>query len=202
MGQEKRSAKAGRPRDPGVSQAIEDAVLRILENDGYQALSILGVAKLSGVSSTAIYRRFLGKEHLVVHVIAKLYEKLELQKTGDLRNDLVHAFLTIRRAAVNPVIYNTLPPLLVAVGEDSEMGKTLMDAVILPRRNFAMELVRQAVERGELRRGIDAEMLIDTVAGYILYRTWTLRATVTEDQVRQLVDLSLHGAEAEPAAPR
>ncbi|MEC7763239.1 MAG: TetR/AcrR family transcriptional regulator [Pseudomonadota bacterium] len=190
------SNKSGRPRDPSVTRSIEKATLKVLGNDGYQALSILHIAKLSGVSSTAIYRRFPTKEHLVIHVVGKLYKSFSLKETGAFREDLIHAISTICAAAKNPVIHKTMPALLSALGEHSEIGTALMDAVILPRREFACGLIEHAIERGELSPDTNPVMLIDMLAGYVFYRTWTLHRPVGPEEVVDLVDFALRGSQS------
>ena len=62
----------GRPRDPRVDAAIVDATLRLLAEGGYSSLTMEAVAALAGVGKATLYRRYAGKEQLVVDAVATL----------------------------------------------------------------------------------------------------------------------------------
>ena len=61
-----RGSARGRPRDPGVDEAIILATLELLDERGYVGLSLAEVALRAGVSRTALYRRWDSKAQLVV----------------------------------------------------------------------------------------------------------------------------------------
>ena len=54
----------GRPRDAGRDKAILAATLAILQDRGYHALTIEGVAAAAGVGRPTIYRRWPSKPAL------------------------------------------------------------------------------------------------------------------------------------------
>ena len=61
----------GRPRDPEADRAILEATIEILGEEGYEGLSIEGVAARAGVGKTTIYRRWTSKAELVVAAIQR-----------------------------------------------------------------------------------------------------------------------------------
>jgi AcrR family transcriptional regulator len=60
----------GRPRDERVTQAITEAALRQLLDEGYARLSMESVASEAGVARATVYRRFKDKADLVTAAIA------------------------------------------------------------------------------------------------------------------------------------
>src|SRR5581483_6685625 len=84
----------GRPRSEHSHEAILDAVLRLLEAEGYGALTIEGVARHAGVGKQTIYRWWKCKAELVLEAYANhAASKIPVPDKGNLRGDL-EAFLT------------------------------------------------------------------------------------------------------------
>ena len=61
-----RSSRGGRPRDPSRDGVIRAAILRLLAEVGYGALTMDAVAAEAGVGKATIYRRWRTKQDLVV----------------------------------------------------------------------------------------------------------------------------------------
>ena len=67
-----RPSRGGRPRDPSRDGVIRAAILRLLADVGYGALTMDAVASEAGVGKATIYRRWRTKQDLVVDTIADL----------------------------------------------------------------------------------------------------------------------------------
>src|SRR6476620_11466600 len=78
----------GRPRDPSRDQAIIDASIDVLVRDGYDRLSMEGVAAAAGVGKTTVYRRWSTKAELVIDAMATLKPAIDGIDTGTLEGDL------------------------------------------------------------------------------------------------------------------
>lgn len=61
-----RASRGGRPRDPSRDGVIREAILRLLGDVGYGALTMDAVAAEAGVGKATIYRRWHTKQDLVV----------------------------------------------------------------------------------------------------------------------------------------
>src|SRR4028119_1819367 len=64
-----RSSRGGRPRDPSRDGVIRAAIMRLLADVGYGALTMDAVAAEAGVGKATIYRRWRTKQDLVVDTI-------------------------------------------------------------------------------------------------------------------------------------
>ncbi len=62
-------SRGGRPRDPSRDGVIRAAILRLLADVGYGALTMDAVAAEAGVGKATIYRRWRTKQDLVVDTI-------------------------------------------------------------------------------------------------------------------------------------
>src|SRR5688500_6383330 len=67
-----RPSRGGRSRDPSRDGVIRAAILRLLADVGYGALTMDAVASEAGVGKATIYRRWRTKQDLVVDTISDL----------------------------------------------------------------------------------------------------------------------------------
>src|ERR671939_1915888 len=84
-----RPSRGGRPRDPSRDGVIRAAILLLLADVGYGALTMDAAASEAGVGKATIYRRWRTKQDLVVDTIAELNrEEAGAPDTGSLEEDL------------------------------------------------------------------------------------------------------------------
>jgi AcrR family transcriptional regulator len=156
--------QAGRPRDPGISDAISAAALRLLNQDGFARMSIEALASEAGVGKPAIYRRFRGKAEVVAWAIAQQLPDFEIPDVGD------------ARAETHRVMYHGLPPdgrpymgliggLMAEYKRHPELVQAFQEHVLLPRRVVAETALIRGQKRGEVRRDLDPEMMVDLLVG-------------------------------------
>src|SRR6266581_6307765 len=82
----------GRPRSERAHEAILEATLDLLLEEGFTRMSIEAVAERAGVGKTTIYRRWPSKSDLVIDAIGGLQAEIPVISTGNLRNDLMAMF--------------------------------------------------------------------------------------------------------------
>src|SRR3712207_1714134 len=86
---EPRPSRGGRPRDPSRDGVIRAAILKLLADVGYGALTMDAVASEAGVGKATIYRRWRTKQELVVDTISDLNAaQAQAPDTGSLEGDL------------------------------------------------------------------------------------------------------------------
>src|SRR5918999_1622437 len=84
-----RSGRGGRPRDPSRDDVIRAAILQLLGEVGYGALTMDAVAAEAGFGKATIYRRWRTKQDLVVDTISDLNRaEASTPDTGSLEGDL------------------------------------------------------------------------------------------------------------------
>lgn len=183
--------RPGRPRDARAGQAIIEATQQLLGDVGYDALSIEGVAERAGVGKATIYRRWGGKEVLVMAAVEALYEHVELRDTGDLRADLQFLVRGAHRVFTGTAAGAVLPQLISHVVGRTPLGQAYMDTVMGPRLQAAHDLIERARARGELRVDLDVAVAVSGLVGPLMF--WVLTGMIAE-QGPDLPDRIVHQA--------
>lgn len=163
-------ARAGRPRDPEVDRRIRDAALQLLAEGGYEALTIEAVAAAAGVGKASVYRRWAGKEELVVEAVASLTEQPAPVVGTGVRDELVSLLEVIRRTADSSLAGKIFPRLLGARAESPELMRRYREQVLDPRRRRFLSVLERGVAEGTIRPDVDLEYGVDLLVGPIVYR--------------------------------
>ena len=90
--------KPGRPRSARAHQAILAAALALLAEEGFEAMSMEGVAALAGVGKSTIYRRWASKEELLIEAVSSIHAEAPIVDTGNIRASAGYAQIEGYRA--------------------------------------------------------------------------------------------------------
>ena len=160
----------GRPRDPELDARILAATLQLLADTGYDGLTIEAVAAQAGVGKASVYRRWCGKEELVVDAVASLTEQPEPEVGAGVRDELVLLLEVIRRKSDSSLAGKIFPRLLGASAENPELMKRYREQVLDPRRRRFLAVLERGVEQGLVGPQVDLEHAVDLLVGPIVYR--------------------------------
>jgi AcrR family transcriptional regulator len=166
----------GRPRSEEAERAILDATLALLGETGISGLTVEAIAARAGVGKATIYRRWPSKLPLVVNAIKTLPE-LPVPNTGTLRGDLREIVRHLARILQSSPLGRVLPHLIAEGGWDAQLDEAIRHYVGV-RRVPLVEVVRRAVERGEVSTAADPEALADLLAGPIVNRLFFSRRPI------------------------
>lgn len=158
----------GRPRDPAVDDAIRQAALDLITEQGYRGVSMEAIAARSGVSKQAVYRRYPGKGEVILDVLT-VYARTRLPTpdTGDLREDLL-ALLEATFAGQRGVAGALNQALAAEALQDPAFAQRVSSELIAARRQAVRRILTRARERGQLTHP-DDDLLIDLVFGPMWY---------------------------------
>jgi AcrR family transcriptional regulator len=161
------SRNPGRPRSVQVDEAIIEAVLDLLaEGSTVEALSIEAVAARAGVGKATIYRRWSGKEALLVDAVSSIKGPLPSPRGESVREDLI---LLLGPGPKKPDQRMTrIMSCLVPEVHTSPERYRLYQGLVEPRREAIREVLRRGVRTGELRADTDIETALVVLAGPIL----------------------------------
>jgi AcrR family transcriptional regulator len=190
------SAGTGRPRSPDVDAAILDAALALFVEGGLAAVSFEQIAKRSGVSRTAIYRRWSSKEEVVARALGRLREQAETTFADWAQrsiSEVMDWFVeNVPRQMLNP-FYRSLSRSVLALGDSSELKAIYSEAVLRPRRAAFSNMIRRARDAGALTDGLDPELIQDMLSGALLHQILLEPADQTEEQLRDYIIRLLTG---------
>jgi AcrR family transcriptional regulator len=188
----------GRPRSPQAEAAIVDATLDLIADEGFGTLSVERIAARAGVGKATIYRRWAGRDELVVDALSRLPEQSEPVRGDDVREDLVRILEALRRRHAGSRAGRILPRLVAEAVDHPELMRLYRERVMLPRRARMAAVLRRGVDAGELPAGLDVEYAVDLLVGPLFYRL-LMRPTdgpVPADLPARLVDDVLAGLRA------
>jgi AcrR family transcriptional regulator len=182
---------AGRPRSGEAHRAILDATLELLQEVGFSALTMEGVASRAGVGKATIYRRWTSKLPLVVEAFGQL-PAFEDVDTGTLAGDLKAMLTRYLTHFLSTPLATVYPSLAAERAHNPELGQVL-DPVLKGRRRPLEAALRRAAARGELAPGIDLDMAADLIVGPIAVRLFFRGMKIHPSMVDPMVDLALGG---------
>ncbi len=160
----------GRPRDPRVDAAIVDATLQLLADGGYTSLTMEAVAALAGVGKATLYRRYAGKEQLVIDAVATMSEPAEVVRGAGVRDELVARLEAVRRKSDSSLAGKIFPRLISASAENPELMRNYRRQVLLPRREAFAAALRRGIAEGLVRPDVDLDYAVDLLVGPMAYR--------------------------------
>jgi AcrR family transcriptional regulator len=161
--------------------------LQLLQEHGYDRLTVDAVAAKARASKATVYRRWPSKAELV---LAAFIEGTRLvavpPNTGTLRGDLLQLGELIcqqveQRAA-------TIRAVLVEVSRNPALNDVMQCQFLDQRKALIDDILHQAVDRGEIDAAAINDELWDLLPGYLIFRSIIQGRAPTEDTVQALVD--------------
>lgn len=193
---------AGRPRDVQVDDAILDAALDLLIDNGYSAMSMEAVAVRAGVAKTTLYRRWPTKEDLVVDALARIKGEILVPPPGAVRAQLLFC-LENTRLHWNDRRQAQLMQRLIADGiERPEQYRRIRAQVITPRRNVIRACLQRGVDAGELDPKADLNWAVDLLVAPVVTAGLTHQRRFSAAQVEFIVDTVLRGLSVDQPVQR
>jgi len=192
----------GRPRDGRIDAEVVHAVLGALRRGGYRAVTIDGIARRIGRARSTVYRRWRSKRHLVAYAVVSALGKDPAADTGSTRGDLESAVGTLLRGFNGP-LGPALPGLVADMAQDPALSVIIRAKVLAPRRRSMRAALQRARRRGEARRDLDLEAVIDMLTGPFYFRALFAHEPNSRRSMRAIVDYVLRLiAPRAPARPR
>lgn len=187
--------RIGRPRSAEADRAIVQATLELIADEGLASVTVEAVAARAGVGKTTVYRRWAGKDELVVDALASLNDDLEPIGAGSASERLVRLLDQLRLRAQCTVGGRIFPVMAACSGTHPQLWAVFHERVLEPRRELLRSLLRDGVRSGELRSDLDIELAVNLLVGGMVYAL-NLRSpgeVVADDYAARLVALALAG---------
>ncbi len=190
------SRRPGRPRSEQADQAIIDAALSLFAESGPEGLCIERVAAKAGVGKATIYRRWPGKEDLLLDAIAELKVPLPEPAGRSAREDLVTLLGAMCQETADPRRARQFALLLGEGAKYPRLMARYVETVLEPRREVIREVLRQGIARGELRPDLDVDAALFMLIGAVVARRGHEQHAVPPDYAERIVDELLRGLAA------
>ena len=172
----------------GRDSAICDATLALLVEVGYDRMSMDAVAARARASKATIYRRWPGKEQLVLDAVRSRAPGLVVPAdTGSLRGDLVATYSSAAHGA-GAEEAELVAGVLRAMRSAPELGDCVRAQVFESKCDVSRTLVARAVARGELPAGTDPLLLHEVAGALWFHRVLVVGGPVDDEFIAHVVD--------------
>ncbi|MCA1217990.1 TetR/AcrR family transcriptional regulator [Streptomyces sp. 8L] len=203
------AGRTGRPRSPAADAAILAATRQALVEVGWSKLTMGDVAARAGVAKTTLYRRWPGRNELVVDAVAVLFDELELPDLGSLSADVESVVRQFGALLDRPEAKTALMAVVAEATRDDALRRRIRTAIVDRQKRLVVAGRRRAEERGELppppdpdAAARDTDLIFDVVAGAVVHRTLVSAEPVDHDWAHRLAQLVLTGLTAQRTPAR
>jgi AcrR family transcriptional regulator len=178
--------EAGCPWSPREAELLA-VTLELLQEHGYDRLSLDAVATTARASKATLYRRWPTKAELVMAAFVEGTRQVAVDPdTGTLRGDLLRLGESIRTHVDTHV--GTIRAVLVEVSRSPKLDALMQEQFLAQRKALMTHVLARAVDRGEIEASAVTEELWDVLPGYLIYRSVLTGRAPSTRTVQDLVD--------------
>jgi len=161
--------------------------LQLLQEHGYDRLTVDAVAATAHASKATVYRRWPSKAELVLAAFIESCRQVAVApETGTLRSDLLRLGEVICQQAHQQA--GTIRAVLVEVSRDPALRDAMQEQFLDQRKALMHDVLQQAADRGEIHESVISDELWDLLPGYLIFRSIMPNRPPTEHTVQALVD--------------
>ncbi len=192
----------GRPRSENARQSILRSTIKLLRRRSFAELSIEAIAADAGVGKATVYRWWPNKGALVVDAFASSTEdELHFPDSGSVYRDMSRQmcqWLGVLRSPRGCIVR-----AIIAAGQsDYALLEEFRKRLLRPRRQEAYQTLRRGIERGELPRDLDLDLVLDILYGATYMRFLIRHDELSERYVEEVCRMVLDGAATKASATR
>ncbi|WP_086878018.1 TetR/AcrR family transcriptional regulator, partial [Streptomyces rochei] len=133
------AGRAGRPRSAAADTAILAATRAALVELGWSKLTLQDVATRAGVAKTTLYRRWSGKNELVVDAVAELFDELRLPDLGSLAADIEGVVLQFAAILARPEAKSGLMAVVAESTRDEALRERIRTSIVERQKRLVLE---------------------------------------------------------------
>ncbi len=194
-----RRAPATERRSERAHQAVLASAADLFEEVGYARLTVDAIASKAGVSKATVYRWWPNKAAIVLEAfLAAVEPDIAFPDSGSVRTDLVEQAVSLAQVLGQQRLGTMVVALLGEAQHDPDLARAFRERWQDPRRVKGREVLRRAVERGELRADLDADLVLDGVYGPLYLRLLYRHLPPSRREIEKLTDQLLIGIAAVP----
>jgi AcrR family transcriptional regulator len=161
--------------------------LRLLQEHGYDRLTVDAVAATARASKATVYRRWPSKAELVLAAFTEGIRQVAVApNTGTLRGDLIGLGEACGEHGRQHA--STIRAVMVEVSRHPALNEALQDQFLSQRKALIQHVLQQAVDRGEIAQDAISDELWDLLPGYLIFRAIIPDRPPTRRTVQRLVD--------------
>jgi TetR/AcrR family transcriptional repressor of nem operon len=187
----------------GARERFLEAARTLIEAQGFKNASLSDILGKAGVSSSNFYYHFKSKEDLGFAVVQQFTEGLEIHIIGPILQDRkrtpldrIRAYLELHQRKLEANHCATGCPfgkLISELSEENPCFREVIEMAFGRLKDSLRECIREGIERGEIRRGIDpgnaSTLVLGTVQGLMLLAVGDKAPAAFQQGAEELVRL-------------
>lgn len=184
-----------RPRSEKAQQSVLAAMRRAIADEGYEAVTIEGLAAEAGVSKQTIYRWWPTKAAILGEALLEGEipgDPGPMVATDDLEADLRAWFTAAGAHLARPENIALARALIAVTATDPDLGAALNARFARQTVEWVLERIERARGAGQVRAGVDAAAVADQIVAITSYAA-LLGRPLEAAQARAVVETLVHG---------
>jgi AcrR family transcriptional regulator len=183
----------GRRRSVAAEAAILKATLHLLERKPLRKVTADAIAQEAGVSKATIYKWWPNKSQVALDAyLAGMTEQVVMPDTGSAEMDFKEQLKSVLAFYTSPL--GRLFGQFLAEGQsDPDFLALFRDRFLHARRDTARVMWQRGVDRGEIRKEIGSELLLDLIYGPMVFRLLAGHGSLGERESEAVVEAVFGG---------
>jgi AcrR family transcriptional regulator len=191
----------GRHRSLEAEAAILKAALYLLERKPLRQVTTDAIAQRAGVSKATIYKWWSNKSLVALDAyLGGMTERVVTPDTGSAETDFREQLKSLTHFYKSPL--GRLFGQFIAEGQsDPRFLALFRERLLYARRDAARVMWRRGVDRGEIRKEIDGEIILDLIYGPMIFRLLAGHGSLNDCELEAMIEAVFHGIR-QPAVRR
>jgi len=186
----------GRPRSEGTRAAILASAYELLKTHPVAEITTVQIARKAGASTATVYRWWTTKEALLLDAFLDRVEELkDLKLSGSPLEQLRAHLVNAGRHFAGPHGI-VMARLMTAIQDNEILREDYINRVLKPHTRDKHDLVKAAIEAGELPASMKIDFFLDCLFGPIVGRLIMRHEPITDEYVDAVFSQVVAGVRA------
>ena len=183
----------GRHRSLEAEAAILKATLHLLVRQPLRKVTTDAIARRAGVSKATIYKWWPNKSMVALDAyLAGMSEQVPTPDTGSAELDFTLQLKSVVAFYTSP-LGRIFGQFLAEGQSDPKFLALFRERFLSVRRDAARVMWQRGLDRGEIRAGIDSEMVLDLVYGPLVFRLLAGHGPLDDHEAETIVAVVFGG---------
>ena len=191
----------GRQRSIEAEDSILKATLYLLERKPLRQVTADAIARRAGVSKATIYKWWPNKSMVALDAfLGGMTARVAIPDTGSAEADFTEQLKSVT-AFYKTALGKMFCQFLAEGQSDPAFLALFRDRFLYARRDAARVMWRRGVDRGEIRKEIDGEIVMDLVYGPMVFRLLAGHGSLNDHESEAMIE-ALFGGLRDPGYSR
>lgn len=183
----------GRPRNEAASFKVLEAARELLAEGGIAAVTIEELAARAGISRPTIYRSWPNAKAVAMAALIEATAAApQAAAGGTVRHELKRVVKDLVAAFSTPA-GRSAAELIAAADHSTELAKAFRHHLLLKVRERALQILRNGIKCGEIRKRLDLEAAADIIMAPVFFRLMVGHQPLGADFAETIVEQTLEG---------